>query len=165
MQKKFKTAGVGGTFDTIHKGHRVLLLKAFEVGDRVLIGISSDAFVKRMGKPHKTAPYAQRLSELMSFLSENRLNEKAEVLQIDDLYGGLLSPNTPVEALVVSEETELNAREVNRRRRMEGLREFEIIVVEMVPAENHDIVSTTRIRRREIDREGHVLKGTGSRTR
>ncbi|RLI19385.1 phosphopantetheine adenylyltransferase, partial [Candidatus Bathyarchaeota archaeon] len=32
------------------------------------------------------------------------------------------------------------------------------VVIDMVPAENHIPISTTRIRRGEIDREGNLLK-------
>ncbi|RLI21218.1 phosphopantetheine adenylyltransferase, partial [Candidatus Bathyarchaeota archaeon] len=36
MTRKFKAVAVGGTFDEFHRGHRALLSKAFEVGERVL---------------------------------------------------------------------------------------------------------------------------------
>ncbi|TRO46069.1 phosphopantetheine adenylyltransferase, partial [Candidatus Bathyarchaeota archaeon] len=59
--KKFRKVAVGGTFDELHKGHRVLLVKAFEVGENVLIGLCTDDFVKKMGKPQVTASYEARL--------------------------------------------------------------------------------------------------------
>ncbi|MDH5459907.1 MAG: adenylyltransferase/cytidyltransferase family protein, partial [Candidatus Bathyarchaeota archaeon] len=70
MEKKFGTVAVGGTFDEFHRGHRVLLMKAFEVGEQVLIGLCSDEFVKKLKKPHPTASYKQRLEELKAFLHE-----------------------------------------------------------------------------------------------
>jgi pantetheine-phosphate adenylyltransferase len=41
---KFPVVATGGTFDEIHTGHVMLLAKAFEVGNKVIIGISSDEF-------------------------------------------------------------------------------------------------------------------------
>ena len=62
--KKFRKVAVGGTFDEFHKGHKVLLMKAFEIGEHVLIGLCTDTFVEKMGKPHETAPYEERLKDL-----------------------------------------------------------------------------------------------------
>jgi len=158
MQKKFRTVGLGGTFDKLHKGHRTLLTKAFKIGERVTIGLSSDEFAKKMKKPHRTDRYERRKEELKIFLKHQGLLERAEIIPINDAYGGvLLSPGT-VEALVVSRETEPVAHEVNEKRKEIGLAPLEIVVIDMVPSENCKSISTTRIRAKEIDREGHVLK-------
>ncbi len=71
--KRFKKVAVGGTFDKLHKGHESLLSTAFEVGEKVVIGLSSDEFVSKMGKPHLTASYAERFSEVAGFFREKRL--------------------------------------------------------------------------------------------
>lgn len=155
--RKFRKVAVGGTFDEFHKGHRTLLLKAFEVGEQVVVGLCSDEFVKRMGKPHSTASYKQRLEDLKRFLSEHGFLERAEIIPLNDPYGVTLSKGC-VEALVVSRETEPRALEINLKREKLGLPPLHIIVIEMVPSENHAPISTTRIRRGEIDREGHLLK-------
>jgi pantetheine-phosphate adenylyltransferase len=158
MQKRFRTVGVGGTFDELHKGHRSLLLKAFEAGERVVIGISSDEFVRKLGKSHATARCQQRLKELRSFLKEKGLLKRARIIRIDDRFGGVLLSDSPIEALVVSRETESSGRSINEMRKETGMRPLEIIVIDMVPSENHSAISTTRIREGKIDREGHVLK-------
>jgi cytidyltransferase-like protein len=158
MQKRFRTLGVGGTFDKLHKGHRSLLMKAFETGEHVIIGISSDAFVERLKKPHTTAHYEQRSKELRSFLNEKGLLKRARTIPIDDAFGGVLLSNSPIQALVVSGETEPTARRINEERAERGMPQLEIIVIEMVPSENHSAISTTRIRKGEIDREGHLIK-------
>jgi pantetheine-phosphate adenylyltransferase len=59
---------------------------------------------------------------------------------------------------VVSRETEPVALRINEKRKEIGIGPLEIIVINMVPSENHKPISTTRIRAGEIDREGHVLK-------
>jgi pantetheine-phosphate adenylyltransferase len=63
-----------------------------------------------------------------------------------------------VEALVVSRETEPMAHRINQERARRGLKPLEIVVIEMVPSENHAPISTTRIRKGEIDREGKLIK-------
>ena len=68
--KKYRKVAVGGTFDELHRGHKTLICKAFEVGEKVVIGLSSDAFVAKMGKPHITASFAERRRELEAFLED-----------------------------------------------------------------------------------------------
>ncbi|MDI6690510.1 MAG: phosphopantetheine adenylyltransferase [Candidatus Bathyarchaeota archaeon] len=159
MKAKFKVAAVGGTFDELHKGHRALLMKAFEVGEKVLIGLCSDEFVKNMRKPHETAPYEQRLEELKAFLQSQGFLERAEVIPLNDPYGITLSRGC-VEALVVSTETEKTVAKINEERAKRGLTPLKIIVINMVPCENHLPISTTRIRKGEIDKEGRLIKSS-----
>lgn len=155
--KKFRKVAVGGTFDELHKGHRSLLVKAFEVGEKVLIGLCTDEFVKKMGKPHVTAPYETRLKELQAFLEKSNLTKTAEITPLNDPYGKTLTDKC-IEALVVSEETEKIAIKINQKRNEKSLPLLKIITISMVPAENYKPISTTRIREGEIDREGHLLK-------
>ncbi len=154
--KKFKKVAVGGTFDELHRGHKALLDKAFDVGDKVIIGLSSDAFVSKMGKPHKTATYEERRRELAAFLKASGLDGKVEIVPLDDPFGVTIS-GKGLEALVVSKETEKTAETINQRRRKAGLEPLKIVTVNMVPAENNAPISTTRIRSGEIDRNGHML--------
>jgi len=154
--KRFKAVAVGGTFDELHKGHQALLMKAFEVGERVLIGLSSDEFARELRKPHTVASYTKRLSDLERFMMKRGLSDKAEIVILHDSYGVTLSKGC-VEAIVVSRETEPTASEINKRREAKGLPPLSVVVIDMVPAENHAPISTTRIREGEIDREGHLL--------
>lgn len=155
--KQFKKVAVGGTFDELHKGHRALIDKAFEIGEQVLIGLSSDEFVLKMGKPHITATYEERLKELRTFLEESGFLARAQIVPLNDPYGKTLS-GEGLDALVVSKDTEKTAQKINERRINAGLSPLKIIVITMVPAENEAPISTTRIRGGEIDREGHLLK-------
>jgi cytidyltransferase-like protein len=155
--KKFRKVAVGGTFDELHKGHKVLLIKAFEIGERVLIGLCTDEFARKLCKPHLTAPYEERLKELKAFLSVLDLLEKTEIIPLNDPFGPTLAQSC-IEALVVSEETRATAVKINENRRKAGLPPLKIVTINMVPAENCTPISTTRIRKGEIDREGHLLK-------
>lgn len=154
--KKFKKVAVGGTFDQLHKGHRALLEKSFEVGEKVIIGLTSDSFVARMGKPHITASYEERRRELEAFLLQQGIAERAEIVPLNDSYGLTLS-SQGFDALVVSKETLKIAHLINRKRQEAGSPPIQILIVDMVQAENEQPISTTRIRSGEIDRNGHIL--------
>lgn len=159
--RQFKKVAVGGTFDELHRGHKTLLLKAFEVGDHVVIGLSSDALVKKMNKPHITAAYAERLQNLEAFLKDLALLSRTEIVALEDAYGTSVT-DPHLEALVVSEETERTALKINELRRKSALFPLAVITVSMVPSQNCTPISTTRIRKGEMDREGRLLKNVGS---
>lgn len=156
MKKKFETVAVGGTFEIFHRGHRTLLKKAFKVGNNVLIGLVSDDFVKKLRKPHNIASYAERLEDLKKFLKKRGVLERAEFLPLEDSYGVTLS-RKEIDAIVVSEETEPRAHEINEKRESLGLPPLKIITVRMVLSEDHYPISSTRIWFEEIDREGNLL--------
>jgi len=155
--RKFKTIVVGGTFDEFHKGHRALLQKAFEVGENVLIGLCSDDFARKLRKSHRIAIYDERLGNLEHFLRRMNVLDRTEIILLNDSYGVTLSRGC-VEAIVVSHETEPRAYEINDKRKMKGLPPLKVVVINMVQAEDDVPISTTRIRRGEINHEGHLLK-------
>jgi pantetheine-phosphate adenylyltransferase len=154
---KYRKVAVGGTFDQLHSGHKALLGRAFEAGDKVVIGLTSDSFVAKLNKKHKTAPYHDRKCDLESYLAEQGWLSRAEVVPLEDSFG-LTIKGRGLEAIVVSEETEPVAEAINKERLSTGHKPLGIEMVCMVPAENHNPISTTRIRRGEIDRNGHMLQ-------
>jgi len=157
--KEFGKVAVGGTFDELHRGHKTLLMEAFEIGERVVIGLSSDKLVSKLSKPHVTASYSERRQWLKSFLGDLGLAERAEIVPLFDAFGSSVK-DPQIEALVVSEETMPNAVRINDRRKQAGLPPLQIVAIRMVPSQNCGPISTTRIRRGEMDREGRLLGKT-----
>ena len=155
--KKFTKVGVGGTFDSLHRGHRTLIIRAFEIGEKVAIGLTSDELVAKLNKPHITESYEQRQIYLKEWLSTFGWANRVEFVPLYDEVGS--SINDPeIEALVVSEETKPTADKINQRRTKSGLSTLKIVTVNMVRSDNCGPISTTRIRKGEMDREGHLLK-------
>ncbi len=155
--KKYDKVAVGGTFDELHRGHKALISKSFEIGEKVVIGLSSDEFVSKMSKAHITASYAERFKELHTYLENAGLVNRSEIIPLKDPYGLTIS-GKGLNALVVSKETESIAEKINKVRNGAGLKPLKIITVDMVQAENSIPISTTRIRTGEIDRNGHMMK-------
>ena len=50
LNKKCKVSALGGTFSFFHKGHQFLLINALKSSKELLIGITSDEFVRKGSK-------------------------------------------------------------------------------------------------------------------
>jgi len=157
IKRQFRNVAVGGTFDELHKGHRVLLNKAFEVGEYVFIGLTSDEFVAKMHKSHKVAPYNERFADLICFLENSEFKNRFEISPLYTSYGLTLT-RVDLDALVVSQETFNVGEAINKKRVEIGLPLLSIVTIILVPAENKTPISTTRIRANEIDKNGQLLK-------
>lgn len=117
---------LGGTFDTIHKGHEHFLAAAFMVSDDVEIGLAADEFANR--KSHPVKPYKARKAALEKFIASR--GWKAKVREIHDVVGFALEP--AFEAIVVSEETLPNAYLINMRRSELGLKPLKIVTIPII---------------------------------
>ena len=155
-EQRVKAISVGGTFDVMHKGHWLLLEEAFKVADRVLIGISTDEFAASLKKPHVIDPYDKRLQDVKDFLAERRLLDRATFFPLNDPYGPTID-NGGLEAIIVSEETEPRAEEINQIRVSKGKRPLLMFVLKMILAEDGKPISSTRVRRQEVDRYGRLI--------
>lgn len=150
--KKYKKVALGGTFDKFHKGHRRLIEKAFDIGEEVLIGVTSDEFA---GSKGKIEPCNVRMSNLKTLL--DKYDVKYYIARLDEPYGPTVYSDD-IEAIVVSEETEPTARKINEIRKRKELKPMDIITIGMVLADDGKPISSTRIRKGEIDVKGALLK-------
>ncbi|MBI3859708.1 MAG: phosphopantetheine adenylyltransferase [Thaumarchaeota archaeon] len=158
---RYRTVATGGTFDHFHKGHLALLSRSFEAGDKVVIGVTSDAFAAREGKS-PNQPYDERVSELESAIRSYFPGREYLIAKLDDYFGpGIASPE--VQAIVVTRETASRVPIANSLREKKGYSPLEVIVVDYVLAEDQKPISSTRIRRGEIDKEGRLLSKRGAK--
>jgi pantetheine-phosphate adenylyltransferase len=162
---KFRTVATGGTFDHIHRGHLALLTRSFEVGDRVVIGVTSDAFALKEGK-RIDQDYETRVRALKELIARSFPGRDYLIAKLDDYFGpGIASPE--VEAIVVSRETAKRVPIANGLREANGYPPLEVVIVDYVLADDSRPISSTRIRLGEIDTEGRLKRrstGGGKRT-
>lgn len=152
---RYKKVATGGTFDHIHAGHRRLLEKSFEVGEEVVIGLTSDEFVAKLGK-RPDYSFARRESELKRFISEHFPGRKYLIARLDDYFGPGIA-NSEIEALVASPETSTRLPLANRLRAEKGFPPLELVTVDYIKADDGKPISSSRIRKGEIDPEGKIV--------
>jgi pantetheine-phosphate adenylyltransferase len=147
---------LGGTFDPVHDGHRALFRRAFELGD-LTVGLTSDELAPRTRHVDRyVRPYEERARDLRRVLARlaSEYDREFEVRTLHEPTGIATEPG--FDYLVVSPETRAGGEEVNRIREERGLEPLEIVVVDHVPAEDGERISSTRIVRGEIDEHGRL---------
>jgi pantetheine-phosphate adenylyltransferase len=149
--KRYNKVAVGGTFDKFHDGHKKLLSTAFELGNEVEIGVTSDAFGGLKGDIDSCK---ERMSNLKAFFSDK---SNFVVVPLEDPYGTTIF-DADFEAIVVSEETEPTAVEINKIRVSKGMKPMDIVVVSFVLAYDGNPISSTRIRSGEINQSGNFIE-------
>jgi len=115
---------MGGTFDHLHQGHKELLRRAFDTGEAVFIGLTSDEFATREGKIIDQS-FEERKSNLESYLKSAFPNREYEISQLKDRFGPAIFTNK-IDAIAVSEETLPAVVVANNRRRELGLPDLKV---------------------------------------
>lgn len=157
---KYKVVATGGTFDHIHAGHLALLDRSFEVGDAVVIGVTSDAFAERMGK-NPDQPYVTRVEALRDLIESRYPGREYMISQLEDYFGPGMD-SAEVQAIVASPETAKRVPMANSLREKNGYPRLEVVTVDFVLAEDEKPISSTRIRKEEIDPQGRLKSGKRS---
>ncbi|PHQ39195.1 phosphopantetheine adenylyltransferase [Halorubrum persicum] len=147
---------LGGTFDPVHDGHRKLFERAFELGD-VTVGLTSDELAPKTRHVERyVRPYDRRKRDLEAELSglADEHDREFEVRKLTDPTGIAVEPE--FDALIVSPETRDGGDQINEIRRERGHDPLELVVVDHVPAEDGERISSTRIVAGEIDEHGNL---------
>ena len=152
---QFSLVAMGGTFDIIHRGHLTLLSNAFDVADKVIIGLTSDELATKKGK-NLDNHYEQRLENLILAISKEFPKSSYQISKLDNDFGPAVLEKE-VQALVVSDETNYQGDVLNKLRAEKNLPPVEIISVPMYLAKDGTRISSTRIKNSEIDSEGNLL--------
>ena len=148
---------VGGTFDPLHDGHKLLITRSFALAGpagTVIIGLTTDSFARQ--KSHPVRPYDIREKGLIHFIREQHFSAQWQIEPLSDRFGS--SIDADFDAIVVSEETLPAATQINRLRKEAGRRKVDIHQITCVLADDGHWISSTRIYRGEIDEHGRLKK-------
>ena len=146
---------MGGTFDILHAGHKALLQRALEVGDIVLIGLTTDERASKSRNKTKINTYNIRLANLQDLLKSMKSLDRFQIVPLENDWGPSVV-DEDFEAIIVSDETKSTAQKINKIRLAEGKSELEIVIVPLIKAQDGHRISSSRIRNKEIDSEGKL---------
>nr|MDO8133813.1 pantetheine-phosphate adenylyltransferase [Candidatus Njordarchaeum guaymaensis] len=146
--RRLKRVGVGGTFDRLHEGHKALLRKAFESGEKVIIGVATENLLQDKSRKEMIYSYGRRVEDIRKFLASEGYLERAEVIPISEPFG-TAATDPEMEAVAVSEETKGAVKDINKARRGRKLHPLHLLVVRMVRDKDGKPIKSSSIRERE----------------
>ena len=147
---------IGGTFDCLHKAHKKLIDNALKfAGDNgfLLIGLTTNKLLKN--KKIKQS-YNTRKQKLIEYVNSKKNNPQTLIMPLYNKYGPSITDDFDI--IVVSPNTYKTAEEINQIRIKKGLKPLKIKKIPIVLAEDKKPISSTRIRNKEIDINGIIVK-------
>lgn len=153
---RYKLLVCGGTFDLFHKGHKTFIGQILDISDKVLLGLTSDLYVQSFKNASKTESFEIRKNTVEQFLDSINAKARVEIVAINNAYEPYLESSTQYRAIAVTPQTKQVALNINTKRKENAVPELEIIVMPMELAQDGKIISSTRIRNGEINRDGRL---------
>lgn len=156
VKNNYGVGCIGGTFDHLHDGHKILLsIGVFLSKKELIIGLSYEQLLANKKYDDFLQSYEERyriVNDFVRYLRQTKSSNGAdedfvlEIYELNDVYG----PTATIEnmdLLLVTEETSKGGGLVNKKREEKGLRQLDIFVVKLIEDETkNDKISSTYIR-------------------
>ncbi len=155
MQHRFRYAILGGTFDHFHSGHIHFLQNAIAQSEKIAIGISAESIYRDKPFAYSIENYITREKNVRDYLETNGFSDKCSIMPLNDFYGNSLDIES-IDAIFVTPETKKAADKINERRMEKGWKSLHVIVIPFLKGNDGEIISSVRIRKGEIDKEGNT---------
>ncbi|QLL30223.1 hypothetical protein HG536_0A00400 [Torulaspora globosa] len=135
---RYKVSALGGTFDHIHDGHKILLtVAAFLTSERLIVGVTDEELLVKKKYREYLESFDKRAKNVQQFLHLLKPNLDTQIVPIKDVCGP--TGTVPeIECLVVSRETVAGGEFVNKTRLAKGLSKLDISVVNVLGGNEQD---------------------------
>ncbi|KAG5359207.1 Phosphopantetheine adenylyltransferase [Yarrowia sp. C11] len=157
-EEQFSVVALGGTFDHLHAGHKILLtLAAWLARDKLIVGITGPELLTKKKYAEAMESFDVRESHVTQFLNYIAPPLLLQPVMINDVYGPTAS-DPDIDALVLSAETRGGGTAINKVREEKGwskLTVFEINIVGGKGSEEDnwaDKLSSTQLRKEALER-------------
>ncbi|KAA1121704.1 hypothetical protein PGTUg99_019272 [Puccinia graminis f. sp. tritici] len=151
----FNTLALGGTFDHLHSGHKILLtMAAWLTTHRLIVGITDDELLKNKKHASQLEPIEVRQEAVRGFVERVGPSDlRTETPRLQDVYGPTATDPT-IDGLLVSQETLPGAKAIDAIRSQNGLKSLRTYVIDLisnqltlVPLDQQNLkISSTQIR-------------------
>ncbi|OAX41984.1 Nucleotidylyl transferase [Rhizopogon vinicolor AM-OR11-026] len=135
----YPVVALGGTFDHLHAGHKILLcMAAWIASSKVIVGVTDDDLLKNKSNKHVLESMTVRMERTRSFLQLFRPDLEYEIVPLRDVCGPTgWDPN--IQALVVSMETLPGAAAIDKKRAAESLPPLRTFVIDVISSESEKL--------------------------
>ena len=138
---------MGGTFDHLHKGHKLLIKTALSISNNLVIGLTTRRLLKNKNYASKLEDYETREKNLKKFISSFTDLKRVKIIELNEPYGPPIN-DPEYEGLVVSQDTYPNALKMNEIREKKGFEPMIIITIPLIKGEDNKKLSSTSIRKK-----------------
>ncbi|CAE6441389.1 hypothetical protein ACGC1H_004221 [Rhizoctonia solani] len=131
-RKIYSVSALGGTFDYLHSGHKILLsMGAWITTNRLIVGVSDDELLTRKVNKQYVQPITKRTASVASFVRMFKPSIECDAVAIQDIYGPT-AWDPSVQALIVSSETLGGASSVAQLRLERSLPPMDLFIIDVI---------------------------------
>ncbi|RCH91743.1 hypothetical protein CU098_000010 [Rhizopus stolonifer] len=135
----FQRVAVGGTFDHLHAGHKILLtMTALLTQSSMVVGVTDDCMLTKKKHKEWIASTSERLLAVKKYMQSVRRDIQYDIVPITDPFGPTVTDPT-IDALVVSKETLKGGDLVNNERDMRGYPPLELRMIDVISSNNASV--------------------------
>ncbi|RWS29212.1 bifunctional coenzyme A synthase-like protein [Leptotrombidium deliense] len=152
----FNNVCLGGTFDDLHNGHKVLLNEALlRCNNSFTVGVTDESMIKKKSLWELIAPVEQRINDLRDYLQDIDCSLKLTIVPISDPFGPAIEDEN-LDCLIVSEETVPGGKKINEIRQNKNMSSVHLFIVNLVKDKHHqssleeDKISSSSLRLRKL---------------
>ena len=146
---------VGGTFETLHIGHQYILTEASKISNIMAIGITTSKFVSK-DKMYTVSDFKKRRKAIIEFLSKFTNTNNIIIEKLNDPFGPAIS-SKEIKVLLVTPDTYINAKKINKIRKSKGLKPLVLYVAGYIRNQWGYPISSTYIKLGYLDEWGRKI--------